>query len=208
MNATEHIIRQTAIKLISRNGYEAMTLRQLAQESGVNSSTLYLYYKGKSELLLTLVLSYLETLSLAWEQCRPDAACADQLLRAFVTVHVRHHLLHREEAVLGNMELRSLDKAELTLVRLARLRHLAKLQRILEQGTREGSLHCDEPKLLARTIFMMLVHASAWYQTDGRLSMDDVVEHYCTLVHRMTAASLPSPVPFVAKPLYPTTRWV
>lgn len=208
MNTTEHIIRQTAIRLISRCGFESMTLRQLANESGVNSSSLYLYYKGKSELLLSLVLSYLETLAQAWEQCRPEAASADQLLQAFVACHVRHHLLHREEAVLGHMELRSLDKSELAIVRLARQRHLAKLQRILEQGIREGTLHCDEPKLLARTIFMLLVHASAWYQANGRLSLDDVIEHYCTLVHRMVGRSQPLPLPPAPEHTTPTTRWV
>lgn len=185
MNTTEINIRQAAIRLISRSGFESMTLRQLANEAGVNSSALYLYYKGKSELLLTLVLSYLETLSAAWEKCCPVAASADEQLRAFVAFHVRHHLLHREEAVLGNTEFRSMDKAELAIVKLARRRHLAKLQHILEQGVRDGSLHCDEPKLLSRTIFMTLTHACAWYRAEGRLSLDQVIEHYCELVLRM-----------------------
>lgn len=190
MNTTESNIRQAAIRLISRTGYESMILRQLANEAGVNASTLYLYYKGKNELLLTLMLSYLETLSMAWEKSRPAAASADQMLRAFVAFHVRHHLLHKEEAVLGNMEFRSLDKAELAIVKLARRRHLTKLQRILEQGVREGSLHCDEPKLVSRTLFMTLIHPSAWYRVEGRLSMDEVIEHFCSLALRMAGFRL------------------
>ncbi|VVN27337.1 helix-turn-helix domain-containing protein [Pseudomonas fluorescens] len=62
MNTTESNIRQAAIKLISRNGYGSMSLRQLAAESGINSSTLYLYYQGKGELLLELILEYFEAL--------------------------------------------------------------------------------------------------------------------------------------------------
>ncbi|WP_256585544.1 TetR family transcriptional regulator [Pseudomonas sp. Irchel 3H3] len=39
MNMTETNIRLAAIKLISRNGFESMSLRQLAAEAGINSST-------------------------------------------------------------------------------------------------------------------------------------------------------------------------
>jgi AcrR family transcriptional regulator len=77
MNTTETNIRQAAIKLISRNGYGSMSLRQLAAESGINSSTLYLYYQGKGELLLELILEYFEALSREWARCRPAVARAD-----------------------------------------------------------------------------------------------------------------------------------
>lgn len=38
MNMTESTIRLAAIKLISRNGYESMSLRQPTAESGINAS--------------------------------------------------------------------------------------------------------------------------------------------------------------------------
>lgn len=188
---TDDNIRRAAITLIARAGYEPMSIRQLADEAGVNSSTLYLYYKGKRELLLTLVLNYLEDLASDWERCRPQKAKADVTLQAFVAFHVRRHLLKREEALMGNTEFRSLDASELASVRQVRRIYLAKLQAILEQGAGEGSLHCAEPKLLARIIFNMLTHACVWYQADGRLSIDEVVSHYSELVLRMLGASLP-----------------
>lgn len=200
MNLTEHNIRQAAIRLISRNGFESMTLRQLSKEAGVNSSALYLYYKGKSELLLTLVSSYLEDVSVAWDKHQPHAASADVLLRSFVAFHVEFHLLRREEAVLSTMELRSLDRAERVIVKLARRRQIAKLQNILERGNREGSMQCDEPKLLARTLYMTLTHPCAWYQADGRLSVAEVTDHYCDLALRMVGYTLPSAFPPPAKP--------
>ena len=188
MNTTESNIRQAAIKLISRNGYGSMSLRQLAAESGINSSTLYLYYQGKGELLLELILEYFETLSREWAQCRTFVARADSRLRAFVACHVRYHLEHQDQAVLGNLEFRSLDEASLALVRQARRVYLKDLQDLLEQGVREGSLCCAEPKLMARTLFNMLTHACVWYQADGRWSVDDVIRHYSELVLKMLGA--------------------
>ena len=191
MNLTEINIRLAAIKLISRGGYESMSLRQLAAEAGINSSTLYTYYTSKNELLLTLILGYLEELSQAWEQCRPHKDSADLKLQAFIAFHVRHHLLHRQEAVLGNMELRSLDEDELALVRQARRTYLEELQGILEQGIKEGSLQCVEPKLSSRIIFSMLTHCCAWYQANGRMSIDEIIGHYIGLVLKMFGPDLP-----------------
>lgn len=182
MTPIEQSIRLAAIKLISRTGYELMSIRQLAAEADINLSTLYAYYNGKQELLLTLVLDYLEKLSDAWDLCCPRKSTAAEMLRVFVQFHVRYHLLHKEQAVLGNMELWSLEDSDRELVKQARQGYLAKLQSILEQGVVEGSLRCDEPKLLARIIFNMLTHASAWYRDDGRLEVDEIVVQYTELV--------------------------
>ncbi|WPN44757.1 MULTISPECIES: TetR/AcrR family transcriptional regulator [unclassified Pseudomonas] len=201
MNMTESTIRLAAIKLISRNGYESMSLRQLAAESGINASTLYLYYKGKSELLLELILEYFQGLSHEWQRQRPaTAANAAFKLRAFIACHVRYHLEHQDQAVLGNLEFRSLDEQSLTLVRQARRLYLKGMQDLLEQGVQEGSLSCAEPKLMARTLFNMLTHACIWYQADGRWSIDEVIRHYSDLVMKMLGA-----VP-VATPRAPTRR--
>jgi AcrR family transcriptional regulator len=193
MNLTEINIRLAAIKLISRGGYESMSLRQLATEAGINSSTLYTYYTCKSELLLMLILDYFDELSQAWEQCRPQKERADVALQAFIAFHVRHHLLHMQEAVLGNMEFRSLDEGELAMVRQARRIYLEKLQDILEQGINDGSLQCDEPKLLSRIVFNMLTHCCTWYRADGRMNANEIINHYIGLVLKMLGRSLTPP---------------
>ncbi|MGE8189638.1 TetR/AcrR family transcriptional regulator [Pseudomonas sp. NPDC086278] len=196
MNMTEINIRLAAIKLISRNGYESMSLRQLAAEAGINASTLYIYYKGKSELLLELILDYLQGLSREWARCRPRTSTADVKLRAFIACHVRYHLEHQDEAMLGNLEFRSLGAEDLQQVRQARRQYLKALQELLEQGVKEGSLSCAEPKLMARTLFNMLTHACVWYQADGRWGIDDVIRHYSDLVLKMLGAEslVPPPV--------------
>jgi AcrR family transcriptional regulator len=198
MNMTEINIRLAAIKLISRDGYESMSLRQLATEAGINASTLYLYYKGKNELLLELILEYFQGLSREWTHCRPKKATADVKLRAFIACHVRYHLEHQDEAMLGNLELRSLGEEDLKQVRQARRLYLKALQELLEQGVKEGSLSCAEPKLMARTLFNMLTHACVWYQAEGRWGIDDVIKHYSDLVMKMLGAV---PIPITRIPL-------
>ncbi|MNF44876.1 HTH-type transcriptional repressor KstR2 [compost metagenome] len=191
---TEQAIRTAAVQLISKIGYESMSLRQLATQAGVNPGTLYLYYQGKKELLASLVLGYLEELLHAWRQSKPMHSGADMTLQAFVDFHVRYHLLRKEQGVLGNMELRSLDSEDLQIVRQARRAYLREIQAIIEQGVGEGLFDCDQPKLLAHILFNTLTHACSWYRADGPLSVDEIVAQYSQLALRM-AGRLSHPKP-------------
>lgn len=191
---TEQAIREAAVQLISKIGYESMSLRQLATQAGVNPGTLYLYYQGKKELLASLVLGYLEELLHAWRRSKPMQSRADMTLQAFVDFHVRYHLLRKEQGVLGNMELRSLDSEDLQIVRQARRAYLREIQAIIEQGVGEGLFDCDQPKLLAHILFNTLTHACSWYRADGPLSVDEIVAQYSQLALRMVGhLSHPTP---------------
>ncbi|AOE86098.1 TetR/AcrR family transcriptional regulator [Pseudomonas sp. TCU-HL1] len=190
---TEHVIRQAAIELIACQGYEAMTLRGLAAHAGVNASTLYLYFKGKQELLASLVLDYYEDLLDAWLETKPTAVPARNAWSAFVGFHVGRHLSNRQLGLLGNLEIRCLDGAGLQNVKRARRRYLEEIQTLIRQGVAEGVFECPEPKLSANILFNLLTHACAWYRDEGRLSREEISVHYQALTSRMLAPAAIEP---------------
>ena len=71
---TEALLREAAARLIARHGYEAMTMRQLAAEIGVQAAALYRYFPTKEDLLFTLMREHMEWLIDAWEAARPAAS--------------------------------------------------------------------------------------------------------------------------------------
>ncbi len=183
----EQAIRRAAIELIARQGYDAMTLRGLATHAGVNTSTLYLYCKGKQELLASLVLDYYDNLLAAWLEAKPAAASARSAWTAFVDFHLTRHLDNRQLGLLGNLELRCLGGAELQAVKSSRRRYLDEIQALIRQGIEEGVFECPEPKLYANILFNLLTHACSWYQDGARLSREDITGHYRELTARMLA---------------------
>ncbi|MCL4747876.1 MAG: TetR/AcrR family transcriptional regulator, partial [Burkholderiaceae bacterium] len=99
---TEEAIRAAAVALISARGFEAMTMRQLAEKVGVQPGTIYRYFPGKSKLLVALLVEHLEFLLSRWESEAPRTADPVARLRAFVDFHVRFHTLRRQEAFVAN----------------------------------------------------------------------------------------------------------
>ena len=111
---TEAAIREAAAGLIARLGYEAMSMRQLATEVGVQAAALYRYFPTKEDLLFTLMREHMEALIAAWNEARPPASGPRERLSAFVDTHIRFHVARRQSTHVSNMELRSLSRDRLT----------------------------------------------------------------------------------------------
>src|SRR5690606_3345912 len=60
---TGEAIRRAAIDLIAERGFEAVTLRDLADAVGIQAGSLYRYFPSKNALLLTIMEEHLEDLT-------------------------------------------------------------------------------------------------------------------------------------------------
>src|SRR5690606_31462690 len=92
---TEAAIREAAVGLIARFGYEAVSMRQLAAKVGVQAAALYRYYPTKEELLFSLMREHMEGLLAAWQSVRPLSDDPAERLAAFVRNHIRFHVARR-----------------------------------------------------------------------------------------------------------------
>ena len=52
---TRELILAAALKLVSRNGYAGTSLAMICQETGLNASSLYWFFKNKEDLFLCLI---------------------------------------------------------------------------------------------------------------------------------------------------------
>ena len=94
---TEEAIRQAAIELIAARGFEAMTLRELAEKVGLQAGSIYRYFPSKAQLLVALLLEHLNFLLEQWRLERPADAGPTGQLRAFIDFHIRSHTLRRRD---------------------------------------------------------------------------------------------------------------
>lgn len=180
--STQAAIRRAAAKLIATHGFEAMTLRQLAAEVGVQSGTLYRYFPSKADLLHTLLVDVMQDLISAWETQKPADAGPLELMKAFIEIHLRYHVTHRDEAFIADLELRSLSRKSYRVVTGLRARYENILRDILVKGVRAGHFKVPEMKVAVYGILAMLTGVYVWYRNSGPLSMNALVKHYTALI--------------------------
>lgn len=185
---TEAALREAAINLIARFGYEAVSMRRLATEVGVQAAALYRYFPNKEELLFTLMREHMEDLQESWATARPASADPRARLAAFVRNHISFHVLRRHSTHVSNMELRSLSRDNLSHILRLRGGYEKELRQILREGAETGAFRIDDVELTAIAIIQMITGVIVWFRPDERLSVEEVAETYLTMTMRLTGA--------------------
>lgn len=182
---TQAAIREAALRLIARVGYEAMSIRQLAAEVGVQAAALYRYFPTKEALLDTLLRAHMEELLASWSAARPDTGAPAGELDAFVRNHIGFHVGRRHSTHVSNLELRSLSPAKLSEILRMRAQYEKELRRILREGAESGHFRIADVTLTAMAIIQMLTGVIVWFRPGVRLSVDDVADTYLQMTRRL-----------------------
>ncbi len=186
---TEEAIRQAAIELIAARGFEAMTLRELADKVGLQAGSIYRYFPSKSQLLVELLEEHLRYLLAHWQAARPAGGDAVTQLRAFVDFHVRMHTQRKREVFVANMELRSLPPGDYRRVVALRKRYEQQLTQILVAGVSAGEFRLADPRVATFAILAMLTGVGTWYREAGRLKPSELVAIHTELVMQCVGAT-------------------
>lgn len=186
---TEEAIRQAAIALIAERGFEAMTLRQLAERVGVQPGSIYRYFPSKGRMLVELLTGHLQFLLDQWHVEQPDSDDPVARLRAFVDFHVRLHTLRRREVFVANMELRSLAPDDHRHVVALRRSYEDIVTGIVRSGVEAGVFRVPDARIASYAVLAMLTGVGSWYREGGRIGKRELVDQYTQLVMQCVGAT-------------------
>ncbi|CAM5500770.1 AcrR family transcriptional regulator [Aquamicrobium terrae] len=187
---TEAAIREAAAALIARYGYEAVSMRRLGTEVGVQAAALYRYFPTKEDLLFSLMNEHMEGLLAAWQAARPASGAPVARLTAFVKNHIAFHIARRHSTHVSNMELRSLSPEKLTAILKLRSAYEKELRAILREGAESGAFVIDDIGLTAMALIQMITGVIVWFRPDERLSVAGVTATYLGMTMRLVGATM------------------
>lgn len=175
-------IHDAAIDLIYQNGFEAVSLRQLAGAVGIQAGSLYNHIASKQDLLYKLILTIMMELNAALEEELKGAETADDALRAFIRFHIGYYASRKKQVFIGNFELRSLKGENYKQIVALRDQYEKRLVRILSEGSDEGLWCAQDGSVTAKALIAMMTGICVWYDPKGGYSIDELVEHYTGLI--------------------------
>src|SRR3990172_6635027 len=143
-------ILRAAIKIFSQKGFFNSKVSDIAQAAGVADGTIYLYFKNKDDLLISL---FEEKMAEVVADVRERVAAEDgalSRLKIFIENHMG--LLLREAGLIEvlQVELRQSNKFMKDYVPVKFLEYLDVISEILELGKREGTFRQDLNVTVAR----------------------------------------------------------
>ena len=180
-------VRAAALRLFARDGFGAVSMRQIAAELGLQAGALYRYTPDKQALLADLMESHLTELLAAHDTLPP---CPDPMaaLEQFTRFHIRFHAARADAVFLAYMELRALSAENFARIESLRRSYEARLEAILQAGVRAGAMHLPDTRLASFALIAMLTGVNTWYREGGRLSLAEVEAMYCDMVRKAVIA--------------------
>ena len=188
-NVRARELQRVAAELFFVKGYEATTIREIADALGIKSASIYYHWENKEAILFDLVRSTMERLIAGARAVLEEEVRPERRLAALVTNHVVLHALRPKEAILGETELRSLKDERLESAMRMRDEYEEVVLTVLEAGEAAGKFDVVDLKLTAYSIISQCTNVGIWYREDGRLGLEEVVAVYAGLALRAAGAA-------------------
>lgn len=157
-------ILRAAVKIFSRKGYFNSKVSEIARSAEVADGTIYLYFKNKDDLLISLFEEKMGEIVADVRRRIEVGGNALEKLRIFIENHM--DLLEREAGLVEviQVELRQSTKFLKDYTPVKFFEYLQVISDILEEGKREGLLRPDlNVSVARRAIFGALDELSLTY---------------------------------------------
>jgi TetR/AcrR family fatty acid metabolism transcriptional regulator len=146
-------ILQAAVKVFARKGYFGARVSDVAGKAGVADGTIYLYFRNKEDILVSLFDEVMAEHIAEARQQLGQAGSAAEGLRLVAENHLRLLGENRDLAVVFQIELRQSTKFMERFTASWLQDYFDTLTGVLEQGQRSGELRSDLPVRLAVKAF-------------------------------------------------------
>ena len=189
-------ILEAAVEIFAARGFEACTMRDLAAAVGIKAPGLYSHFASKEAILteaITRILNdFLDHVSAPVESTEPEARL-EATVRRHVLYQVKNlhvamatdQLLNKESTrrFLPDEDFDFLVKVQRSYFELVRSR--------VRQAVGDESL--IDPTVAALGIISMCDRVTTWFDPAGRLSPEQLADHYWQLVRSMLKLDHPRP---------------
>lgn len=167
-------IIDAAVIAIAENGYHQAQVSKIAKQAGVADGTIYLYFKNKEDILISLfeekMGNFIEKLN---EMIAGNESAAEKLLKVieshFTLLSSDHHL-----AIVTQLELRQSNKDLRLKINDVLKGYLQTIEKILIEGIESGEFSPDLEVRLARQMIFGTIDetVTTWVMNEEKYDLN------------------------------------
>jgi TetR/AcrR family fatty acid metabolism transcriptional regulator len=171
-------IIDAAVIVIAENGYHAAQVSKIAKTAGVADGTIYLYFKNKEDILVSLFEEkmglYVENL----ENKISSISSAAEKLYTLVEMHFTNLATDHHFAIVTQLELRQSNKELRIRINEVLKGYLALIDHIVKAGMESGEFNPNLDVRLARQMIFGTIDetVTSWVMNDQKFDLVKLVQ--------------------------------
>ena len=168
----------TAAVLFARGGFQATSMDELSEATGLRSGGLYHYIGSKQRLLFQIFQQLMDPLLACALEIEASDAEPEDKLRTLIRAWVAHVATHRDHMAVFAQERHAIERdSNWEEVRASRDAFEAILSRLLVTvGLTD--------RLALFALLGMVNHTATWVSPNGRLTTEQIADGYCDMLLR------------------------
>ncbi len=165
----ETIIEHAQI-LFKQKGFSATTMRDLAEQVGVEAASLYNHIKSKDEILEDICFCVSNTYISHLKETLAINASTTEKIEALIRLHVQTIIENKDGVSVANNEWKHLTEPALTQFKQARRDYERGFATLIEQGILEGVFQKVNVSVALFTILSAVRWVELWYKPEREIS--------------------------------------
>ena len=166
----KEVILEKAAHLFRKNGFNATSMRDLAENVGVEAASLYNHINSKAELLQEICFKIANKFTEHMDEVVASDQAAIVKIEAILRFHIRQMIHNFEEVYVSDREWKHLTDPYLSNFKNQRRTHRQRIATIIEEGIGKGEIK----KIDAPTAVLILLHAvsgiESWHRSRVKIS--------------------------------------
>lgn len=184
-------IIEAAVVVIAENGYHQAQVSKIAKQAGVADGTIYLYFKNKEDILVSL---FQEKMGAFIEKIQEEIAgisSASEKLYVLVKKHFELLSADRHLAIVTQLELRQSNKELRLRINEVLKGYLRVVEQIVKEGMEAGEFRKDLDVRLARQMIFGTIDetVTTWVMNDQKYDLVALAKPVHELLTRGCSAS-------------------
>jgi AcrR family transcriptional regulator len=180
----DRLLMKTAA-LIAKNGFNAMTMRDLSTALDMSLAGLYHYFANKEDLLFQLQYRTFASLLEQQEKIAEEPAMPEERLARLLTGHLQFYSRHTNELKACTFEMESLGAKPYRIIEEIRRRYYRLMTSVVAQvmdGNAAGTRETRQNRHAALYIFGMLNWIFMWYEPSRHGTVEQIGQEMRDLV--------------------------
>lgn len=174
LSRKEQVIRSAA-QLFREKGYAASSMRDLAQNLGIEAASLYSHIKSKEEILQSLCFDMAAEFRKSLQEVETKKVSASEKLKLGIIGHIQVMAKDLIASAVFMNEHRHLSQPYLRDFLLLRINYINRFKDMIEEGIKKGEFKENiDKKLAVMTLFSSLNWMPMWYDPESNIMPNEI----------------------------------